>query len=95
MIVSFGDKATEALFHGHPKTEYKKLPSTIIKTALRKLDMLNAAISLADLRSPGTQLEALEDGLKGHIGIRINNQWRVIFRWVPPNASDVRITDYH
>ena len=52
-------------------------------------------ISLADLRSPGTQLEALEDGLKGYIGIRINNQWRVIFRWVPPNASDVRITDYH
>ena len=95
MIVSFGDRATEDLYHGRKTARLRSIPADIRSVALRKLDMLNAAISLADLRSPGTQLEALKEDLEGFIGIRINQQWRIIFRWIPPNAFDVQITDYH
>ena len=64
--------------------------------AVRKLDMLNAARNLRDLMSPpGNRLEALRGDLKGHHGIRINDQWRVVFRWASGDAHDVRITDYH
>jgi proteic killer suppression protein len=72
------------------------LPTQILKSALYKLDFLNAAQSLDDLRSPpGNRLEALKDDLSGFHSIRINSQWRIIFRWQTSNAHDVRIIDYH
>ncbi len=96
MIASFGDKATEALFHGGPRREYRHLPPGIIPAALRKLDMINAASILDDLRSPpGNRLHPLDRDLAGFHGIRINDQWRVIFRWEGSDASDVQVTDYH
>ncbi|OFV86913.1 MAG: plasmid maintenance system killer protein [Acidobacteria bacterium RBG_16_68_9] len=96
MIVSFADKVTEALYHGEPRKLLARAPADIRETAVRTLDMLNAARHLADLRSPlGNRLEALKGGLRGLHSIRINDQWRVIFRWADGDAHDVRIADYH
>jgi proteic killer suppression protein len=96
MIGSFGDKATEALYHGTAKRKFKRIPSTIHGAALRKLDMLDAATVLEDLRQPsGNRLEALEGDLEGFHSIRINDQWRIVFRWSAPDAFEVSITDYH
>ena len=96
MIVSFQNKATADLYHGISSSRVKRLPTQILKSALYKLDFLNAAQSLDDLRSPpGNRLEALKDDLSGFHSIRINSQWRIIFRWQTSNAHDVRIIDYH
>ncbi len=96
MIASFGDRATEALFNGRPAKEFRKYPATIIKATLRKLDMLNAAMNLGDLRSPpGNQLEALRGDRVGFHSIRVNDQWRVIFRWEGAEAFEIEIADYH
>ncbi len=96
MVVSFGDRATENLFHGRRSKHARRLPPDIVSVALRKLDMLNAARNLQDLmRPPGNRLEALRGDLRGHHSIRINDQWRVVFRWLSGDAHDVRITDYH
>ncbi len=66
------------------------------RPAKRKLDMLHAAAKLDDLKvPPANRLEKLEGNLKGFYSIRIDDQWRLIFRWVEGNAHDVRITDYH
>jgi toxin HigB-1 len=93
MIVSFGDRETEELFHGRSN---RKLPPDILRTALRKLDMINAAHSLIDLYSPpGNRLEPLAGSLEGFHSIRINGQWRIIFRWTGADAQKVRIVDYH
>jgi proteic killer suppression protein len=74
----------------------RRLPSQIIGTALYKLDVLNAAQTLDDLRSPpGNRLESLKGDLSGFHSIHINNQWRVIFRWGSSNAHDIQIIDYH
>ena len=96
MIASFGDRATEDLFHGRKSKAARRIPVDIVAVALRKLDMINAAHALLDLASPpGNRLEALRGDLKGHHSIRINDQWRVVFRWAAGEASGVRITDYH
>jgi len=96
MITSFGDKSTSELFHGISSRHARKLPSQIHELALYKLDVLNAAQALDDLRSPpGNRLEALKGVLKGFYGIRINSQWRIIFRWAESGAADVQIMDYH
>lgn len=96
MIKSFGDKATSDLFHGIPSGRVRKLPSQILESAIYKLDILNAAVSLDDLRSPpGNRLEALRGDLKGKHSIRINSQWRIVFTWKDSTAYDVSITDYH
>jgi len=93
---SFGDKATEDLYHGRKSKEARNFPPDIIKASLRKLDMLNAAGDLRDLRSPlGNRLEALRGDLKGFHSIGVNDQWRIIFRWETRNAYDVILTDYH
>jgi proteic killer suppression protein len=93
MIVSFGNKDTEKLF---VTGKSKKLPSTIIKAALRKLDYLNRAKSLQDLEAPpGNRLEALKRDLKGKFSIRINDQFRIVFRFSDNEASEVEVTDYH
>ena len=96
MIVSFGDRATEDLFHGIRSSRVRRFPPNMAKTALKKLDILNAAHSLDDLLiPPGNRLEALIGDLQGFYSIRINNQWRIIFRWQQPQAHEVRIVDYH
>lgn len=96
MIVSFGDKATADVFHGIGSRDARRLPPEVVRVAVRKLDMLNAAHSLLDLRSPpGNRLEALRGDLVGLHCIRINDQWRLVFRWRGTDAEDVKIVDYH
>jgi proteic killer suppression protein len=96
VIVSFGDQPIEDLFHGAHSKQARKLPPDVARVAVRKLDMLNAAKSVRDLQSPpGNRLEALRGRLRSFYSIRINDQWRVIFRWIGSDAHDVRVTDYH
>lgn len=96
MITSFGDKGTSDLFHGISSRHARKTPSQIHELALYKFDVLNAAQILGDLRSPpGNRLEPLKGELKGFHSIRINSQWRIIFRWAENSATDVQIMDYH
>jgi proteic killer suppression protein len=95
VIASFGDSATEALFHGRG-TRARRLPADIRGVAVRKLDMLNAAREVLDLRAPpGNRLERLKGDLEGMYSIRINDQWRIIFRWEAGEAHEVSIVDYH
>ena len=96
VIRSFRDSATEALFHGEGGKSTRRIPSDIRSVATRKLDMLNAAAELIDVRvPPGNRLESLKGDLKGKHSIRINDQWRVVFRWDAGDAHDVEIVDYH
>ena len=95
MIVPFRDKATEDLYHGRKTKEVRRFPTDIIKTTLRKLDLLNAAADLRDLQSPpGNRLKALSGDLKGFHSIRVNDQWRIIFQWEEKNVHNVMLTDY-
>jgi len=93
MIRSFADRATERFFReGHCLARWRGFEAT----ALRKLDMVDAATGLADLRSPpGNRLESLKGDRAGQHSIRINRQWRVCFRWTPNGPEDVEIVDYH
>jgi proteic killer suppression protein len=96
VIVSFGDAATEALYHGAADRRTRRFPRDIVKVILRKLDMLEAASKLEDLRAPpGNRLEALRGDLRGEHSVRVNDQWRIVFRWTPQGPSDVRLMDYH
>ena len=97
MIISFGDdKRTEDLFHGRSSARLRSLPHDLQKAALRKLDALNASGSLLDLRSPpSNHLESLKGDLIGRYSIRINDQWRLVFRFEDSNAYDVEMIDYH
>lgn len=96
MIVSFGDPATEALFHGQRDSRTRRIPADIHPAILRKLDMLNAATELFDLRvPPGNRLEALHGDRKGFHSIRINDQWRLVFRWTSVGPERVSLIDYH
>lgn len=96
MIASFRDKATEALFHGERGKAISRLPPSIRSVAVRKLDQLNAAAEIKDLRAPpGNRLEALRGDLKGKYCIRVNDQWRIVFRWDAGDAHEVEIVDYH
>lgn len=96
MIVSFGDRATEDLYHGRPTARARRFPRDVVDAALVKMDSLNGAASMLDLRSPpGNRLEALQGELKGWHSIRVNEQWRLIFRWQGNDAHKVRLSDYH
>jgi proteic killer suppression protein len=96
MILSFGDRATEDVFHGRPGRRLRRYSPALIRVAQRKLDMLNAAHQLRDLRSPpGNRLEALSGDLEGFFSVRINQRWRIVFQWDGGDASRVRIVDYH
>ena len=96
MIASFGDAATEDLYHGRRSSRVRRFPTSIIRVALRKLDVLNAAHRLEDMHSlPGNRLEALKGDLQGFHSIRVNDQWRIIFRWSESAVYDVSLTDYH
>jgi proteic killer suppression protein len=93
MIRSFADKNTERLFS---RERVKKFSGQLQRAALRKLAILDAAESLEDLRvPPGNRLEKLEGDREGQCSIRINDQWRLCFRWHEGDAHDVAITDYH
>jgi proteic killer suppression protein len=93
MIRSFRDRETEKIWEGERS---RRLPGGIQNVALRKLAALDAAERLDDLRRPpGNQLEALKDDRKGQHSIRINQQWRVCFRWTDGGCEDVEICDYH
>jgi proteic killer suppression protein len=93
VIESFGDAETQKVFEG---TRSRKLPGDIQHRARRKLRMLNHARELRDLTAPpSNRLEALKGDLKGFWSIRINDQWRLIFRWDDGFKRDVEITDYH
>lgn len=92
MIVSFRGKEAEALFNEQPVARLR----AIERQARRKLLYLNAAATLDDLRRPpGNRLEPLKGDRKGQYSIRINDQWRICFRWHDGNPHDVEIVDYH
>ena len=94
-IRSFGDSATEDLFHGRNTSRVRRFPPNIVRIALRKLDVLNGAHRLDDLRSPpANRLEALKGDYAGYHSIRVNDQWRFVFRW-DDGPQDVSLTDYH
>jgi toxin HigB-1 len=93
MIRNFKDRVTEAVFRGESP---KGFPSDLVKVARRKLRYLDAAIDLRDLRQPpGNRLEALKGDRKGQYSIRINDQFRICFRWTSQGPDDVGVTDYH
>ena len=96
MIRSFGDRGTEDLYHGRSTSRSRGLPSDVAYAALRKLDMIDSADDLQSLRVlPGNRLEVLRGSLKDHHSIRVNDQWRIVFRWIDGVATDVSLTDYH
>jgi len=93
MIQSFGDKDTKALFM---REHVKRFPSELQKQGRRKLLVIHAATDENDLRiPPGNHFEKLKGDKKGLYSIRINDQWRITFKWKDGNANDVSITDYH
>ncbi len=94
-IRSFGDAATADLFHGRKTARVRRFPQDVLSIALRKLDVINAAHKLDDLSSPpGNRLEPLKGERKGFHSIRVNDQWRIVFRW-EDGAHDVSLVDYH
>ena len=93
MIQSFGDKATESLFK---REKVKTFPPSLLQRARNKLLIIHAAAGENDLNiPPGNRFEKLKGDKKGLCSLRINEQWRVVFKWVNGNAYDVTITDYH
>jgi proteic killer suppression protein len=92
VIRSFRDRETEKVF----QREFSRPLQAIARTGKRKLDQLHAATALTDLGAiPGNRLESLDGRRKGQFSIRINDQWRICFRWLEPDAVDVEIVDYH
>jgi len=96
MIKSFKNKTAEDIYHGATSRQARKLPVNLHVKARRLLDQLNAAPTIKFLKvPPGNRLEKLSGNYKGFWSIRINEQWRIIFRWVDENAYDIAIVDYH
>ena len=93
MLHSFADRDTERLFRREP---VRRFPAELQRLMLRKLGLVDAAEQLVDLRiPPGNRLEKLKGDRAGQHSIRVNDQWRVCFRWKDGNAFDVEIVDYH
>jgi proteic killer suppression protein len=93
MILSFGNKETENIWNGYVS---KKYPIEIQEIARRKLRMLNNSLDLNDLKiPPANRLEKLKGDLKDYYSIRVNNKWRIIFKWENRNAHYVQLIDYH
>lgn len=97
MIRSFKDAGTEDLFYGRDsKAARKSLPSALRRQASKKLDALDSAGILDDLRiPPGNRLELLKGDRKGQHSIRINEQYRICFLWTDAGPEDVEVVDYH
>lgn len=93
MIKTFADRRTQDMY---ATGKARQFPVDVAKRAARKLEYLNLAIGLEDLKvPPGNRLHALEGDRKGQFSIRINDQWRICFRFVDGDAYDVEICDYH
>lgn len=93
MIQSFADRDTERLFR---RERVRRFPVELQRVMLRKLGLVDAAELLDDLRvPPGNRLEKLKGDRAGQHSIRVNDQWRICFRWKDGNAYDVQIADYH
>jgi len=93
VIKDFYDKESEKLYL---TGKSRRLPQNIMSTALRKMEQINAAARIEDLKIfPGNRLEQLKGKMKGNYSIRINDQWRIVFNFSDGNAYDVEITDYH
>lgn len=93
MIKTFASKETEKIWNGEVS---RKLPMTIQNITRRKLRILNNSFSLNDLLAPhGNKLEKLTGDRKGQHSIRINDQWRICFRWIGNDCYDVEVVDYH
>ncbi len=96
MIRSFRDRGTEDIFDGsNSKAARRTLPVALHGIAAGKLDRLNSAVSLRSLSLPGLRLEALKGDRSGQHSIRINDRYRICFRWTDDGAADVEIVDYH
>ena len=96
MIESFGNKLAEDLFFDRQSKETRQFPSELRRAARRKILYLHDAAELIDLRvPPGNRLEALKRNLRGRFSIRINDQWRVTFRWEKGSALVDSVVDYH
>ena len=96
MIDSFGNKLARDLVEDRTSKDTRRDPAELKKVAKRKLQMLHAARQIDDLRCPpGNRLEALKGDLKGYYSIRINDQWRITFRFENKSALEVRVEDYH
>lgn len=96
MIVSFRNKGTEDIFDGRPsKAARQALPAQLHEKAGSVLDRLNSAVSLRSLSLPGLGLEKLKGDRVGQHSIRINDQYRICFRWTEAGAEDVEVVDYH
>jgi proteic killer suppression protein len=93
VILSFSNADTKMLWE---KGKCRRIPADLRRSAFRKLAILNAAVELSNLKvPPGNHLEALTKDRKGQHSIRVNDQYRICFRWSEGNAHDVEIVDYH
>jgi len=96
VIVGFGDRATEDLYNGITSARTRRIPTDIRQRSLDRLTAINAAARLDDLRVPqSNRLEQLKGDLAGFWSVRVNDQWRIIFKWTDGQASGVSLTDYH
>jgi proteic killer suppression protein len=97
VIESFADKATEDIFNGVNSIEARRrLPRDLWRVAFRKLDQIDSAVQLDDLRvPPGNRLELLKGDRSGQQSIRINDQFRICFKWTDAGATMVEVVDYH
>ena len=96
MIITFFSEVTRDIYDGKESKQARRIPQSIWKVAQRKLDMLNVAHSLNDLKSPpANRLESLRGNLKGKYSIRVNDQYRIVFEFRDKNVYEVEITDYH
>lgn len=96
MIKSFGDKTTRDIYDGEESRNSRKVPAELHDKIIRLLDQINAAPTIEVLKvPPGNRLEKLKGDLREFWSIRINDQWRVIFKWENGDAFGVKVADYH
>jgi proteic killer suppression protein len=96
MIGGFRDADLEEFYYAGPSLRTRRIPPDVHRALRRKLDQIASAADLRDLRAPpGNRLEALKGHLEGQHSIRVNDQWRLVFRWANDTAYEVRLTDYH
>jgi len=95
MIQSFADEATADVFRERNTKAARTIPQDLRRVVQRKLKMLDVAARLDDLESPGNRLKALKGSIKGRHSVRVNDQYRVTFRWESGHGFEVAVEDYH
>ena len=96
MIASFRDSALESFYYNGPGSKSRRIPADLHGAIGRKLDQLNSATELKDLRvPPANRLERLKGDRVGSHSVRVNDQWRIVFRWSGDAPHDVELVDYH